>query len=55
MKKGGLGMAQYRLNIRFWESDLQSIEAMQSGISRTLHWFKKGAPPGIAGSMRLPE
>lgn len=43
-------MAEYRLNIQFLDAGFGHM-LTQPGVSRTLHWFKKGAPPGIAGGV----
>lgn len=41
----------YRLGINLLDADSGDIFPYPN-ISQTLHWFKKGAPPGIDGSVR---
>ena len=49
MKKGGHGMVKLKKHL----SDTDFGRMMtQPGISRSLHWFRRGAPPGIDGSVR---
>lgn len=46
-------MPQYKLTIKFLDNDINNSMIMydeRQSISRSLHWFRKGAPPGIAGS-----
>lgn len=33
-----------------YECELSNQDFSVPGISRSLHWFRKGAPPGIKGS-----
>lgn len=49
MKKGGLGMMGYELKKYLSDTDFGHM-LTQPGISGTLHWFRRGAPPGIEGS-----
>lgn len=43
-------MEKYRMNINFLGAVLGQMLS-QPGVSRAFHWFKKGAPPGIADSI----
>ncbi len=44
-------MMGYMLVQYFSDTDFGHM-LTQPGISRSLHWFRRGAPPGIDGSVR---
>lgn len=45
-QKGGLGMIELSKNVNHLDADFGKIFAYPS-VLRSLHWFKKGAPPGL--------